>query len=166
MNKKTTWILAGLGCLGMAGAAGMLALGGAVWYLSSRAESSGAPDPARRASSGKLTGTVRDERGQPIQVPGARVRIMVSGISERSGERVNYQPPVDGSGRYSIPLVAGIYHPIRAEAEISFNGSTYNFELHPVQPNDSDRPAAPGIVQDFVWKLSGPHFRYLQNPVL
>ncbi|MCM2257208.1 MAG: hypothetical protein NDJ94_16300 [Vicinamibacteria bacterium] len=159
------WILAGAGCLVVGGGAAVVTLGGIVWYSTTRGSSgSGAPDPGRRASSGKLTGTVRDERGKPINVPGAHVRIMVSGISERSGERVNYQPPVNASGAYSAPLVAGIYHPIQAFAELTFNGSSYRFELDPVQPNVSDRPSQPGIVQDFVWKLSGPHHRYRQNP--
>lgn len=162
-GKKLGWILAGVGCLGAAGVAGTIVLGGVVWYVSSR-DTSGVPNPSRRASAGRLSGTIRDESGRPISVPGAKVVVSVSGIAERSAERVSYRPPVDASGAYSAPVVPGIYHPINAYVEVSFNGATYRRDLHPVQPNDADRPSGPGIVQDFVWKLSGPHFRYTQNP--
>lgn len=158
------WILAGVGCLGAAGVTGTVGLAGIVWYVNSGGSSSGAPNPSRRASSGILSGTVRDESGKPIAIPGAKILISVTGISERSGERVSYRPPVNASGAYSAKVVPGLYHPINAEIEVSFNGATYLRDLHPVQANESDRPSGPGIIQDFVWKVSGAHFRYIQNP--
>lgn len=154
------WILAGAGCLAVGGTVGTLVVGGLVWYATTRGEGSGAPDPNRKPRANKFTGTVRDERGQPIRLPGANVRVMIEGVAERSAERVSYQPPVDRSGHFQTQLVAGNYHPPRAQVEIAFGGQRFILELHPVQPNLSDRPSRPGILQDFVWKLTGERARY------
>lgn len=159
MTKKTAWILAGVGCLGLAGAAGTIAVGGAVWYLSTR-DAGGAPDPARQARGGRFAGTVLDERGQPIRAKGAHVRVMIGGVGARSAENISYQPPVDARGRFQVSLAEGNYHAPSAQVELPFAGHRFILELHPVQPNDVGGPSSAGIVRDFVWKLTGERARY------
>ncbi len=122
------------------------------------------PPSSTTPKAGTLKGTIRDERGNPIAVPGVKYYVSISGVSEKSGERVSYNPPVKADGTYSATLVAGTYHSVSARIEITFNKSSYRFDLDPVQDNTADRESKDGIVQDFVWKLSGPHFRYAQNP--
>jgi hypothetical protein len=115
------------------------------------------------ARPGYLTGSVLDERGQPIGERG-RVSVWVDGISAQSGETIHLSPPVRPDGTYEARLVDGIYHPVRASVEVTFEGSTYRFDLDPVQDDTSDRESGPGIVQDFVWKLTGPRAGYRANP--
>ncbi len=169
-------MLAGIvACAGVAvGVVGLA--GGAIFYLLSGSVpppvTSPAPDVAPPAGPGagtvtrpgSLTGTIRDEQGRPIAAPGARCLIGVEGISEKSGEKVDYAPGVRPDGTYEARLVDGVYHPIRAVLEVAWNGSSYRFDLDPVQDDTADRDSKDGIVQDFVWRLSGPHFRYRQNP--
>ncbi len=110
-----------------------------------------------------LTGTIRDERGQVIKVAGAKFRVGADGVAEQSAEEVSYAPPVDANGNFQIKIVAGKFR-VRATIEVSWNGGTYTFDLHPVQDNTVDQDGATGVVQDFVWKLTGPIPLYSQNP--
>jgi hypothetical protein len=119
---------------------------------------------ATSAKPGMLTGTILDERGKPISVPGVKYHVSISGNSEKSGEKVQYNPAVKPDGTYESKLVPGTYHSVSAKIEVKFNNNSYMFDLDPVQDNTSDREAANGIHQDFVWKVTGPHFRYRETP--
>lgn len=150
--------------------------GGAIFYLRSGSApppvtspapvgaAPAAPAASTAARPGYLTGMIRDEQGHPIGVAGARCMVGVEGVSEKSGEKVDYAPAVRPDGTYEARLVEGVYHPIRATVEVAWNRSSYRFELDPVQDDSADRDSKDGIVQDFVWRLTGPHFRYRQNP--
>jgi hypothetical protein len=114
---------------------------------------------AAPAKSGMLTGSIRDEHGKPISVP-VKYVVSINGIAEKSAEKVGFRPGVKPDGTYESKLPAGIYHPLSAEIEVKFNNNTYRRELDPVQDNTADRDSSAGIRQDWVWKISGPHFRY------
>lgn len=128
-----------------------------------RSDEAPPPASADRARPGHLVGTILDARGSPIAAP-AKAVVSVAGIGLQSGQEVTYRPAVKPDGTYEARLTEGTYHPVQATVEVAFGGSTYHLELEPVQDNTADRDSAAGIVQDFVWKLTGPHVRYAANP--
>lgn len=120
------------------------------------------PPPTTKAP-GKLRGTIRDESGKAISVPGVKYQIFASGLATMSAQEVNVSPAVKPDGTYEADLVDGLWR-VRATIEVSWNKGTYHFPLDPVQDNLVDQPSKDGIIQDFVWKLTGPAQLYRQNP--
>jgi hypothetical protein len=123
----------------------------------------GPSDPSGPRS-GYITGTVLDARGNPISIPGAQPTVNITGHSDKLGVKVVYNPLVNADGTYEAKVLDGTYQPLSGAVEVLFNQFNYRLELHPVQDNSAQRHSKDGIVQDFVWKLSGPRYRYLQNP--
>jgi len=75
----------------------------------------------------------------------------VSGV----GERVGFSPTVNADGTFRQKLPDGIYHMPYGWLTVPFEGKNYELWLEPTNPT-GDRESAGGIVQDFVWKLTGP----------
>jgi hypothetical protein len=107
------------------------------------------------AVAGFVTGRVLGEDGRPISAAGAAVVVNVDGIGSKSAERLHYAAAMKPDGSYRQRVVDGAF---RAEAtlRVTFDDKAYTIRLHPVQPNTVDRESADGIVQDFVWRLTGP----------
>jgi hypothetical protein len=100
--------------------------------------------------------------GGPIRVQDARVRISVLGVTQ-AGESVMLSPPVGADGRWEAQLPPGQYR-AQATLEFGWNGSAYRVDLHPLQDNTRDRPAADGLVNDFEWRLSGLRPGAVEDP--
>lgn len=118
-----------------------------------------APPAARTAESGFAMGRVTMADGSPITAQGADISIDIVGTTE-VGARVSYSPPVNPDGTYRQKLAAGFYTFGVCTIELPFEGRKYAFRIEPVgNLHQKDREAAQGIVQDFVWKLTGPQLR-------
>jgi hypothetical protein len=112
------------------------------------------PGPVR-AQGGFAAGRVTMADGSPIIAPGARITVVISGVSN-AGERVHYSPAVKPDGSYRQKLASGSYRFDRSTVEVEFEGKTYRFRLEPVgDQHNKNRDAVDGITQDFVWKVTG-----------
>lgn len=158
-SSKLPWIIATVfGCLALIL---VLVLAGVVAILVARtpepARALPAPPSAAPASTpraGLVSGSVLDERGRPISVPGAAITVTVRGASTR-GERQALHAPVDAKGHYELAPPDGNYH-VECWLDLSFEGKRYRFVLDPTDGDpDSDLPVAKGIAKDFVWHLTG-----------
>lgn len=103
-------------------------------------------------SSGYITGVVTRPDGSEITTP-AQYKIFVNGVSG-PGERVGFTPIVKPDGSYVQKLPEGIYHMPYGRITVKFENQQYTLNLEPVDPT-GDRESADGIVQNFVWKLTG-----------
>jgi hypothetical protein len=121
--------------------------------------SSSAGTSASAASAGPkagyATGKIRHQSGDAINVPGAKIVVSIAGVSDKSGEKVYYTPKINPDGSYEQKLVDGSYHFSDAWIQVPFDGKQFRFELEPVGDDKADRDANQGIVQDFIWKVSG-----------
>jgi len=118
----------------------------------------GAGAPVLTASiskAGTISGIITDSRGKPIK--GGRATVTLAGKTLAGGERAGYTVTADENGAYSADVPDGIYR-IWAELRVEFNGRTFKLPLHPADGKDSDAPhnSKPGVVKNFVWKLTGP----------
>lgn len=108
------------------------------------------------AEAGFAVGRVTMADGSAVSTPGADVTISIQGTTE-VGARVSYSPPVKPDGTYRQKLAAGSYTFSFCTIEVPFEGKQYIFSLEPVgNLYKKDRDSGEGIVQDFVWKLTGP----------
>lgn len=121
--------------------------------LSMLAACGGEPE-AGELSEGYLTGRVTMADGSPITTKDAKFRIVIEGVSG-PGERVSFTPIVKPDGSFTQKLPDGIYHLPYGTITVPFEGALYELRLEAVDPT-GDRESAPGIVQNFVWKLTGP----------
>lgn len=110
--------------------------------------------PPMEADGGVIQGRVLGEDGKPIAVA-EDIAIDVHGVS-KAGERVNYSPGVKPDGTYRQKLVDGTYRIGRSYVKVKFGNDTLMYDLVP-QGNlwNKDRDADDGLVQDFVWKITG-----------
>lgn len=102
----------------------------------------GLDDDGSRA--GYVTGTVKDGTGKPLE--GARI-IIDHSIFFNS----NMTALTNGQGKYAIKVPTGSWYAF-AKREVTYNGKTYSFYLHPDNPTGF---GGGGAVRNFVWKLSG-----------
>lgn len=118
------------------------------------------PGPPGVRQPGWAKGRVVGEDGKPVAVERAKVFVVVTGVGSKTGESVRYTVDVGPDGTYAQKLVAGSFFPIIGQIDVPFNGRAFPFDLEPVRPKGEDpepsTDAAKGLVQDFVWKLSGP----------
>jgi|CXWL01.1.fsa_nt_gi hypothetical protein len=125
----------------------------------------GSSDPAGTASAptsagtgeatpGYLTGRVTMGNGTPVTASDVKYRLTISGVSG-PGERVDFTPIVKPDGSFSQKLPDGIYHMPYGTLTVRFENQLYSLPLEAVDPT-GDRESPPGIVQNFVWKLTGP----------
>ena len=108
-----------------------------------------------KARAGYAVGRIYEEGGAPIAVPGAKVTVALWGVSSKSAEKVYYTPPVQADGTYEQKLVEGSYKYSGAQLDVLFKGEHFLLNLEPVGDDKSDRDSTKGIVQDYVWKLTG-----------
>jgi len=106
--------------------------------------------PLLQPRPGHAMGRVVDERGKPLS--GVDVRI---GGTTNAGERTSFDTKAT-NGRYAFPVPPGKYH-IGAWVSVQYNGKPYYFRLQPVGDDvyHRDFDSKPGIVRDFVWKITG-----------
>ena len=104
-----------------------------------------------------IAGRVSMADGSPPRGDIKDITISIQGVSE-AGERVQYSPAVGTDGAYKQKVVPGQYSFSQGRISVIYNGSV-QFDL-PLEPVGGlwrkDRDAADGIVQDWVWKVTGP----------
>jgi len=103
-----------------------------------------------------IVGKVTMEDGGPPRGEIKDIAISVYGVSD-AAEKVSYSPAVKPDGTYQQKVAGGQYgfHPARIT--VLYNGGEFTFPLEPVGPLwNKNRDAAEGIVQDFVWRVTGP----------
>ena len=110
---------------------------------------------AAKSAAGIVSGRVLEEGGNPINVPGAKITLALWGVATKSGEKVSFSPKVNPDGTFSQTVPEGSYHFGFAHLDIAFNGKPFMLDLEPVGDDHSDRDSAPGIVQNYTWKLTG-----------
>lgn len=109
---------------------------------------------AGEATPGTLSGRVTMADGSAITAPGAKFKLTISGVSGY-GERVDFNPIFKPDGTFSQKLPDGIYRTPYGTLTVKHENLLYVLPLDPVDPT-GDRESAPGIVQNFVWRLTGP----------
>lgn len=112
------------------------------------------PTPAAGAEANVIKGVVRDEQGDPV--PGARIRIVgyTGNPTGLVGADHDDNVITDGSGAYRVQVPSGLYE-INGEATVVFEGKSFVFYLHPADNNCDQQMSAPGIIRDFVLRLTG-----------
>ncbi|MDF2439228.1 MAG: hypothetical protein JWN98_212 [Abditibacteriota bacterium] len=123
----------------------------------SRLPSAARPAPKKKAASSTLRrkplsviGRVSTNGGKPIS--GAELSIY--GTTAR-GDRSHFATTTNASGLYSQRVPDGIYG-VGAQLTTRFNGKNYRFNLHPEDGKTGiTHDAAPGILKNFRWKISG-----------
>ncbi len=102
---------------------------------------------------GFIRGRVVDELGKPLDPKLTSARVTFIGeIGSPTQVSVPVKP--DEHGRFEIPVTAGFYRS-NGTIETTVAGQIRWFELHPVQDNLTDQDSRKGVVQDYVWKLTG-----------
>lgn len=80
--------------------------------------------------------------------------VTISGLSN-VGHSTRFSPKTDAQGIFSTSLPNGLYT-TSAEVKTTYNGQDYTFELHPLDgEHDVPQDSRKGIVEDYVWRLSG-----------
>jgi hypothetical protein len=99
---------------------------------------------------GTFSGLVTNSAGRPL----AGAEVVIHGTTS-TGRHASFEQRTDAQGRYSVRVPRGVYA-ARAYGNLVWNGKSYRLLLHPVD-NDNNRSydANPGVVKDFVWRLSG-----------
>lgn len=86
--------------------------------------------------------------------PLSGVEISIFGSTAR-GDRVHFQTRTNAQGLYSQRVPDGIYG-VGASLKTRYNNFNYQFALHPEDGKTGvNLDAAPGIVKNFRWKISG-----------
>ncbi len=123
-----------------------------------------APAPVRTASAvragrperGFATGRITMPDGSPIPPSVERTQIWINGVSS-AGRNVTYEPIIRPDGTYRQALAEGQYRFSKGFVTVRHQGRTFQRPLEPVGDLATrSRDAAEGMVQDFVWKVSGP----------
>jgi hypothetical protein len=113
------------------------------------------------APSGFAVGRVTLPDGSPLPPAVEEVRIWIVGVSS-AGRNVTYEPQVGANGTYRQALAEGEYRFSTAYVKVRHGGKVFEVRLEPVGDlATKSRNASAGIVQDFVWKATGPTPRAL-----
>jgi hypothetical protein len=64
---------------------------------------------------------------------------------------------VKEDGSFEIPVTDGTYHRPIGTVEAIYNGKQYRMELARDPDERDDRESKDGIVQNFIWKMTGPN---------
>jgi len=107
------------------------------------------------AQPGHFSGRITQADGSPITLPGVKYQVNMSGTAE-VGQSTNFRPTVATDGTFSLKLPAGNFYPPYGYITVPFEGKNYLCDLDPVDPTDGARDGAPGIVQNFRWRITGP----------
>lgn len=93
-------------------------------------------------------GTATDARGNPLNDVDVRVAELNGAFSQDT--------KTDEQGRYSMELDDGNYRVAAVVNTPEYNGEFYHLYLDPKDgDNNTEEPISEGIVEDFVWKISG-----------
>jgi hypothetical protein len=111
---------------------------------------------------GCIVGRITRPDGSAIGIAGAKLAVHVNGVAGM-GNDVEYMPPVDDSGNFSLPVASGIYHQASASIALPFSGKWYGYQLVPTTML-GDTQSDKGIVANFVWQISGPLWTVKDNP--
>ncbi len=113
------------------------------------------PGPSVQAESNQFMGRVTNVDGSPISLPGVEFEININGVTG-VGQNNNFRPPIGPDGTFKLGLPQGLFYPPYGTITFPFEGKKYIAELDPVNPYKGTRDGAPGIVQNFVWRITGP----------
>ena len=103
-----------------------------------------------------ISGKVSMEDGSPPRGDIKDIAISISGVSE-AAVNVHHAPAVQEDGSYRQKVSPGQYRFGPSRISVVANGVRFDLPLEPVgRLWNKDRDAADGIVQDFVWKITGP----------
>lgn len=115
-----------------------------------------ASDEAAQPAANVIAGRVTMADGSPLRGDVREIRLAIFGVSE-DAEEVNYSPAVGDDGAYRQKVAAGQYRFTRADILVAYDGVVHTLPLEPVgKLAHKSRDAAEGMVQDFVWRLTGP----------
>src|SRR5690349_571614 len=114
------------------------------------------PAGAAQPRPGVVSGNIYDSHGRPLRIPGARVEIHIWGAGA-NGDRNGFTIPADANGHYESRVPHGLYG-FHARAYLPLNGSFVCVDLEPLdgKPTHIAVDTTPGIVKDFMLKLTGP----------
>jgi hypothetical protein len=105
---------------------------------------------------GFAVGRVTLPDGSPLPPTVERVQIWINGVSS-AGSNVSYEPLVQPDGTYRQQLADGQYRFGTGYVSVRHRERVFELPLEPVgELATRSRAAAEGIVQDFVWKPTGP----------
>lgn len=96
---------------------------------------------------GVVSGKVTDSQGNPLGDVDVSVKELNGAFSQdtKTDDQGNYRMKVD-DGNYSVDAVVNT----------EYNGQYYRLPLYPKDgDNSTEEPVSEGIVEDFVWKISG-----------
>ncbi|WP_438480523.1 hypothetical protein [Oleiharenicola lentus] len=115
--------------------------------------------PQKNIAAGRIT----HDNGQPITVDVDDYLLSIYGVSE-AGERLSYSPAVK-NGAFKQKLAPGHYAFNPAKIKVRFGDAVFTLPLRPVGKLwNKNQDAEDGIVQDFVWKVTGAAETYGQPP--
>lgn len=115
-----------------------------------------APAKPVKVESNVISGRVTMGDGKPLRGEIKDVSISIYGVSE-AAEKVNYSPAVKPDGTYRQKVAGGQYAFNTCRITVLFNNTEFAFPLEPVGNLwNKNRDGEEGIVQDFVWKPTGP----------
>ena len=124
-----------------------------------KAPSGGIPVPAQKPAPGFVVGRISFPDGTRLTGDIVDQAIAVQGVSAM-GERVSFAPVVGPDGTYRQRVSPGTYSVSRAVVTLRHKGVEYRVPLEPVgNLADKSRDSDAGIVQDFVWNVTGPTSR-------
>jgi hypothetical protein len=111
---------------------------------------------APKAEANYISGRVTMADGKPLAGDIKDITVSIYGVSE-AAERVQYSPAVKPDGTYRQKVSGGQYAFHTSHITVLGNNNEFRYPLEAVGNLWSkNRDAADGIVQDFVWKVTGP----------
>ncbi len=128
--------------------------------LTCHLSAAGAPEQPRK---NYAIGRVTLEDGQAIAGDVDDIILDIYGVSE-AGEKVQYTPAVK-NGAYKQKLVPGQFAFNLGKIKVKFGEKVFTFSLTPVGKNwNKNQDAEDGIVQDWIWRPTGPAETYGAKP--
>lgn len=108
-----------------------------------------------------IAGRVTTADGKPITTPGATFNLSASGVAMKSGEKVSFSLAVKPDGTFKQKVPEGSYQVRYGKITVPYGGDSFTFDLEPQGTEyKNDRDSSDGIVQDFVWRVTGPTLMY------
>ncbi len=107
--------------------------------------------PSVMRQPGSVRGTVFTEGGEPVT--GGSVTVTIAGMTSGGG-RVSFSLRPNARGEYSEQVSPGTYTVTAELKYVDTEGKVFTFPLDPVEP-ETAQDAAPGIVKNFRWKMTG-----------
>ena len=116
---------------------------------------------AAKPEANVISGRVTTADGKPITTAAAKLNVSASGVATQSGEKVSFSPAVKPDGAFRQKVPEGSYHVRYGKVTVPYGGDSFMFDLEPQGDQyTNDRDSSEGIVQDFVWRVTGPRLMY------